>query len=113
MTDERMPEQQWHLDKRVPVAIIFAILMQSLGGVWWAASINERTAQIERRLGAFAERSQQADREMAITQQTVAVLSAQLENQIRSIERLEGQISETNSLLREYFEELRSQPGSR
>lgn len=106
-----MSEQQWHLDKRVPVAIIFALLMQSLGGVWWASSLNERTAQIERRLEGFAQRSQGADRDIATLQQSVAVLSVQIDNTLRSVGRLEAEVSTTNALLREYLESQRPYRG--
>lgn len=101
-----MSEQQWHLDKRVPVAIIFAIFIQSMGGIWWASSLNERTAQIERRIEGFAQRSQAADREINTIQQSVAVLSAQLQNQIRATERLDTAVRETNQLLREAIERV-------
>lgn len=37
----------WTLDKRVPLAIIFALIVQSTGIVWWGASLNERVAQLE------------------------------------------------------------------
>lgn len=34
----------WHLDKRVPLALIVALIVQTSGAVWWAAGI---TASIE------------------------------------------------------------------
>lgn len=108
-----MSDQQWHLDKRVPVAIIFAILMQSLGGVWWASSLNERTAQIERRLDGFADRSQSSDRDISSLQQSVAVLSTQIDNTLRSVSRLENEVAATNTLLREYLESQRPYRGGR
>jgi Tfp pilus assembly protein PilO len=40
----------WHLDKRVPVAIIFALLVQSAGVVWWASNIASRQSQVESRV---------------------------------------------------------------
>ena len=40
----------WHLDKRVPVAIIFALLVQSAGVVWWASNIASRQGQVEARV---------------------------------------------------------------
>lgn len=39
---------QWHLDRRVPVALLVAILVQTSGAFWWAASISERVGQLER-----------------------------------------------------------------
>lgn len=100
-----MANEQWHLDKRVPVAIIFAIFVQSMGGIWWASSLNERTAQIERRLEGFSIRAQQQDRDIGVIQQSVAVLSAQLENQIRATTRLEQAVADTNNLLREILQD--------
>lgn len=29
----------WHLDKRIPVAFIFTIILQTGVGVWWAATL--------------------------------------------------------------------------
>jgi hypothetical protein len=34
--------QGWHLDKRVPIAIITAIAVQTFGIVWWAATLSAR-----------------------------------------------------------------------
>lgn len=35
-------DSNWHLDKRVPIALIFALAIQSAGAIWWASSISER-----------------------------------------------------------------------
>lgn len=42
-----MSEEPWHLDRRVPVALIFAILMQTIGIVWWAATIGAEVEQLK------------------------------------------------------------------
>lgn len=49
----------WHLDKKVPLALIFAILVQTAMGFWWASGINERVVVLER--GAVST-APQADR---------------------------------------------------
>jgi len=41
-------EESWHLDKRVPLAFILAILLQTAGIVWWGSSISERMNSVER-----------------------------------------------------------------
>lgn len=51
--------RHWHLDKRVPVALIFAICMQTVGVVWWGATTSERLSNLERRVEST---SPQADR---------------------------------------------------
>lgn len=35
----------FHIDKRIPVALIFAIGVQTAAGVWWAASISAAQEQ--------------------------------------------------------------------
>lgn len=39
----------WHLDKKVPIAVIAAIVAQTGAFIWWAGSINERVSSLERR----------------------------------------------------------------
>lgn len=38
----------WHLDKKVPLALIFAILVQTAMGFWWASGLTERVVVLER-----------------------------------------------------------------
>lgn len=52
-------DAHWHLDKRVPIALIFSILVQSGVILWWASGINERVNTLERRADLSAP---QADR---------------------------------------------------
>lgn len=40
-------ETSWHLDKRVPVVIILAIILQTSGAVWWAATTSQRLSAVE------------------------------------------------------------------
>lgn len=34
-------QQHWTVDRRIPVAFLLALLAQTVGGVWWAATITE------------------------------------------------------------------------
>jgi Tfp pilus assembly protein PilO len=52
-------ENSWHLDKRVPVSLIMAIVMQTAGFVWWGATTSEKVSVLKERLDAIAP---QADR---------------------------------------------------
>lgn len=56
---EAEDSRHWHLDKRVPVALIFAMCVQTAGIVWWGATTSERLSNLERRVEAT---SPQADR---------------------------------------------------
>lgn len=47
MSDEQI-DKKWHLDKRVPVALIITIALQTGLGIWWAAQLSERVNTLER-----------------------------------------------------------------
>ena len=91
----------WHLDKRVNLSIIVGLVMQAgLFGVGWGV-INEKVGQIERRLDGFAERAAIDRREISQQSEEIAVLSQQVTNTNRAVDRLRAEVSLTNELLRE------------
>lgn len=45
MTDQS--NANWHLDKKVPLAMIGAIILQTCSAFWWASNINTRVSSIE------------------------------------------------------------------
>lgn len=47
-------DQGWHLDRKVPVAIILTIMLQTGGIVWWAASAEARLNTLERTVQSTA-----------------------------------------------------------
>jgi septal ring factor EnvC (AmiA/AmiB activator) len=103
MMAEDGSDRQWHLDKRVPIALIFTIFMQSAAAVWWAAGINERIGQIERRQEAASVRSQDADVAIAEQSRKIAVLTEAVANTNKNLERMNDEIANTNQLLREFL----------
>lgn len=80
MTQES--EARWHLDKRVPIALIFAMLLQSAGLVWWVSKLDSRVSQVE----TFA-----LDNKGVLTDS--AVLKTRLDNIERSLLRIERAVS--------------------
>jgi hypothetical protein len=49
MTDEeREYESAWHLDRKVPIALIITIAMQTIGIVWFAAGLFYRVDALEK-----------------------------------------------------------------
>ena len=61
--------EQWHLDKRVPIALIFAIALQTGGALWWAASIQARVGANEsavQRLDAVVQIQRDASQSQAV-----------------------------------------------
>lgn len=42
-------DKEWHLDKKVPVAMMVTLLLQTGAIVWWAAGISVRVDVLEQR----------------------------------------------------------------
>lgn len=38
MVERRQGSESWHVGKEIPLALIFAMAMQTVGGVWFAAT---------------------------------------------------------------------------
>lgn len=45
--DNGSDERAWHLDKKVPIAIILTIMAQTFGLGWYASSISSRVTALE------------------------------------------------------------------
>lgn len=51
--------KSWHLDRRVPIALILMLIAQTFTIAWWASSTDSRITVLEKRMDATAP---QADR---------------------------------------------------
>ncbi len=49
-------DYKWHLDKRIPIALIVTILVQTFAMGWWAASLSQRVDVLERNATAAVPR---------------------------------------------------------
>lgn len=78
-SETRAYDSNWHLDKKVPIVLILAILGQGIGFVWLAAKFDARLENVERTQTAS---SPQGDR---ITRMEVKV-----ENIERGVFRIEN-----------------------
>lgn len=43
-------KEQWHLDRRIPIALIITIVVQTSVGVWWAATTTSQVAENSREI---------------------------------------------------------------
>lgn len=80
-------ERQWHLDKRVPVAIIIAILVQTGGMVWWASNLTARVSTLEER------QTEQRDqiRDGARAGQDTSTSLARLEEAVKALKEAQSE----------------------
>jgi len=77
----------WHLDKRVPIALIAAMVLQTAGALLWAGAAMQRIDYLEREVIASA---------------TIGERTARVEEQIRylrqSVDRIETKVDGLSAL---------------
>jgi len=81
MTERRIEYLKWHLDKRVPIAMIVAILFQTGIFIWLIAKLDSRVEALER---TSLSRSTIPDR--------VTRLEVIVEQLPRTLERIENKL---------------------
>lgn len=52
--DQSTPDKQWHLDRKVPLALIAMIAAQTFAALWWASGINTRVEYLEKQYIALS-----------------------------------------------------------
>lgn len=84
------PLDSWHLDKRIPIALIGAVVIQTLGVGWWAATMQARQEAHEKRIivleAADAKQVESAGR-VAENLATIKALQEAMRGQLDRIER--------------------------
>ena len=51
-TDASESSPHWQVDRRIPLALIFTIAVQTCGIVWWASGLTSRVESLERQVAA-------------------------------------------------------------
>lgn len=85
--DEKHIEEQgrWHLDKRVPIALIMAILIQTAGALTWAGAASERINHLERQVidgSDLGERAARLEEQVAHTRASLERIEEKLDRVI-------------------------------
>ena len=86
--------ESWHLDKRVPIALILTLALQTSAAVWWAASIQHRVGANEmavQRLDAVVQIQRDASQSQAIQlgriEEQIGGLRADIARLVSAIDR--------------------------
>lgn len=58
-------DNQWHLDKKVPISLIVTITLQFAAGVWFASKLDARVSNLESNKTEQKERDDRQDRAQA------------------------------------------------
>lgn len=78
-----LDDQAWHLDKRIPIALIAATVAQTVALVWWAATLS---SQVSANTGAIVEiRSAKIPERMPVIELQIATMNENMKTQIAAI----------------------------
>jgi hypothetical protein len=92
-------EAHWTVDKRVPLALILALMGQTIGVVWWAASLQSTISEHGRRIVVM----EAADARMTTEAQRVS----------EQLARLDERMAAQTAILRRIEEGVNRQPNQR
>jgi hypothetical protein len=84
--------ERWHLDKRVPIALMLGLFMQGAGAIWWAAQFEARFESSVRRIERLESQRISDDAQTHLLAQRLARIEALSETQTRLLERIEGRL---------------------
>lgn len=46
--------EKWHVGKEIPLALIFAIVVQTGGWIWWAATLSAKVEDLSLQIAALS-----------------------------------------------------------
>lgn len=86
MSEPQTDTARWHLDKRVPIALILALIMQTAGALTWAGAASERINQLERQTqdrNAIGERTARVEEQVRYMRVTLDRIEEKLDRAVQ------------------------------
>lgn len=74
------------------LGLIFTILVQAAGSIWWAATLHGKVSTLERRLGGLEKDQRQQDLALAKIEATLARLDERSSQIVDAVNRLETRL---------------------
>jgi len=88
----RPPEESWHLDKRLPIALMAGLAMQLGGFIWYAAKQDAAMAQLRTEVSLIQTERREEARADSVQRETLATLKETALQHQRTLERIERHI---------------------
>jgi Tfp pilus assembly protein PilO len=88
----KAPEESWHLDKRVNIALIIAIAVQLAGFIWYAAKQDAAMTQLRTEVALIQTERREEARADGVQRETLATLKETALQHQRTLERIERHI---------------------
>jgi TolA-binding protein len=93
----------WHLDKRIPIALIVSLIIQTGVATWWMADLSARVDTATTDNIAQDVRITAVERLANSQEVAAATIVANINAMRESITELKAEQSETNALLRQFL----------
>lgn len=90
--EPNLSQLPWQLDKRVPLALILAILAQTAGGVWFAAKQDARVEVLENKTRYLVDTERTTQRSIGEIREVLAATKPTLDGMAKTLERIERQL---------------------
>lgn len=85
----KLADESWHLDKKVPVAIIVVLIGQFLGGMWFLAKLDSKIEEQATRLAKTEAQILTIDREAREFGNRIARIEEKTSSMLTILQRLE------------------------
>lgn len=92
----------WHLDKRVPLALIIAIITQTAGIVWWAAQSDARIAAVIDGQSFLTSRVGSLEQDQQDRRVDIATMAEQIAGMKDTLDGIRSDQKDLTNLLRHY-----------
>lgn len=76
--EKESDDKKWHLDRRLPVALLFTILLQTCGVVWWASGQEKDNRFQDQAIAELKARASESDHSRQDTDQRLARVEEKL-----------------------------------
>ncbi len=82
----------WHLDKRVPLALIVTLIVQGVIAVWWLSDLSFRVREVEAAEAEHAAHVEQLVRDQDARYERIVRLEEQLGAARQQLDRIEKKL---------------------
>lgn len=96
---DRLTNGHWHLDKRVPISLILAIMIQTGSFIWFMSALNSDVEGLERRTARMETRSAQVEANVVANTTSVAVFNENLVHFRKTQDRMEASLERMENML--------------
>lgn len=84
--------QNWHLDKRIPVALILTLIGYGLFGTWWASRLETRVTGHDKRIETLEAATVESAKTQATINERLGRIEERANAQVMILERIERRL---------------------